>query len=69
MDVSRKLGCGPRHRHDLDRRQVEAFAEKIDVDELKQFARAKPPQQFGARIKAEMAKWGKVVHAAKLKIE
>jgi tripartite-type tricarboxylate transporter receptor subunit TctC len=27
------------------------------------------PDEFGARIKAEMAKWGKVVHDAKLKIE
>jgi tripartite-type tricarboxylate transporter receptor subunit TctC len=27
------------------------------------------PDQFGARIKTEMAKWGKVVQAAKLKIE
>ena len=30
---------------------------------------ANTPNQFGARIKTEMAKWGKVVHAAKLKIE
>jgi tripartite-type tricarboxylate transporter receptor subunit TctC len=27
------------------------------------------PDQFGARIKTEMAKWGKVVQAAKLRIE
>ena len=27
------------------------------------------PDEFGARIKAEMTKWGKVVHDAKLKIE
>jgi tripartite-type tricarboxylate transporter receptor subunit TctC len=30
---------------------------------------ANTPDQFGARIKVEMEKWGKVVHAAKLKIE
>ena len=27
------------------------------------------PEEFGARIKSEMEKWGKVVHAANLKIE
>jgi tripartite-type tricarboxylate transporter receptor subunit TctC len=30
---------------------------------------ANSPAQFGARIKVEMAKWGKVVHDAKLRIE
>ena len=30
---------------------------------------ANTPAQFGAQIKAEMEKWGKVVHAAKLRIE
>jgi len=30
---------------------------------------ANTPQEFGVRIKAEMEKWGKVVRAAKLKIE
>jgi tripartite-type tricarboxylate transporter receptor subunit TctC len=30
---------------------------------------ANSPQQFGARIKTEMDKWGKVVHASNLKIE
>ncbi len=30
---------------------------------------ANTPDQFGARIKTEMEKWGKVVHAAKLRIE
>ena len=30
---------------------------------------ANSPQQFGVRIKAEMDKWAKVVHAANLKIE
>ena len=27
------------------------------------------PDEFGLRIKTEMAKWGKVVHDAKLRIE
>jgi tripartite-type tricarboxylate transporter receptor subunit TctC len=30
---------------------------------------ANTPEQFGTRIKSEMAKWAKVVHDAKLKIE
>ena len=30
---------------------------------------ANTPAEFGARIKVEMAKWAKVVHDAKLKIE
>jgi tripartite-type tricarboxylate transporter receptor subunit TctC len=30
---------------------------------------ANSPTEFGARIKVEMAKWGKVVHDAKLRIE
>ncbi len=30
---------------------------------------ANPPAEFGTRIKVEMEKWGKVVRAAKLKIE
>ena len=30
---------------------------------------ANTPAEFGARIKVEMEKWGKVVRAAKLKIE
>jgi tripartite-type tricarboxylate transporter receptor subunit TctC len=30
---------------------------------------ANTPAQFGTQIKAEMEKWGKVVHAAKLRIE
>jgi len=30
---------------------------------------ANTPAEFGARIKVEMEKWGKVVHGAKLKIE
>lgn len=30
---------------------------------------ANTPAEFGARIKVEMEKWGKVVHAAKLKVE
>ena len=42
---------------------------KEKLDALGFIPIANSPQQFGARIKAEMAKWGKVVHAAKLKIE
>jgi len=30
---------------------------------------ANTPDQFAARIKLEIEKWGKVVHDAKLKIE
>jgi tripartite-type tricarboxylate transporter receptor subunit TctC len=30
---------------------------------------ANTPAEFGARIKTEMAKWAKVVHEAKLRIE
>ncbi len=30
---------------------------------------ANKPEEFGARIKLEMEKWGKVVHDAKLRIE
>ena len=30
---------------------------------------ANKPEEFGARIKSEMAKWGKVVHDAHLRIE
>jgi tripartite-type tricarboxylate transporter receptor subunit TctC len=30
---------------------------------------ANSPAEFGARVKVEMEKWGKVVRAAKLKIE
>ena len=30
---------------------------------------ANTPEQFSVRIKSEMEKWGKVVHAAKLRIE
>ena len=42
---------------------------KEKLDALGFIPIANSPQQFGARIKAEMAKWGKVVHAANLKIE
>ena len=30
---------------------------------------ANKPQEFGARIKSEISKWGKVVHDANLRIE
>ena len=30
---------------------------------------ANKPEEFGARIKSEIAKWGKVVHDAHLRIE
>ena len=30
---------------------------------------ANKPEEFGARIKSEIAKWGKVVHDANLRIE
>ena len=41
--------------------------EKLDVLGFRGVANT--PAQFGAQIKSEMEKWGKVVHAAKLRIE
>jgi tripartite-type tricarboxylate transporter receptor subunit TctC len=42
---------------------------KAKLDTLGFRGVANTPAQFGAQIKSEMEKWGKVVHAAKLRIE
>ncbi len=56
----------------LHREIVKAVAQQDVADHLMQLGFvpvANKPEEFGARIKSEIAKWGKVVHDAHLRIE
>jgi len=63
----------PKEIVDLLYREIVKAVEQPDVREHLAALGFKPiantPDQFGARIKLEMGKWGKVVHDAKLRIE
>jgi tripartite-type tricarboxylate transporter receptor subunit TctC len=63
----------PKEIVDLLYREIAKAVAQPDVKErlttLGFKAIANTPDEFGVRIKAEMEKWGKVVHDAKLKIE
>ena len=54
-------------------RDIAKIVAQPDVKAKLDGARLRPvantPAQFGTQIKVEMEKWGKVVRAAKLKIE
>jgi tripartite-type tricarboxylate transporter receptor subunit TctC len=63
----------PREIVDLLHREVVKAVAQPEVKEklgaLGFIPIANTPEEFGARIKSEMAKWGKVVRDAKLRIE
>jgi len=63
----------PREIVDLIYREVAKAVAEPDVKQkltaLGFIPIANTPEEFSARIKTEMAKWGKVVHDAKLRIE
>jgi tripartite-type tricarboxylate transporter receptor subunit TctC len=63
----------PKEIVDLLYREIAKAVAQPDVRERLAVLGFKPvantPEEFGARIKLEIAKWGKVVHDAKLKIE
>jgi tripartite-type tricarboxylate transporter receptor subunit TctC len=63
----------PKEIVDLLYREIAKAVAQPDVRERLAVLGFKPvantPEEFGARIKLEIAKWGKVVQDAKLKIE
>jgi tripartite-type tricarboxylate transporter receptor subunit TctC len=63
----------PKEIVDLLYREIAKAVAQPDVKERLAVLGFKPvantPEEFGARIKLEIAKWGKVVHDAKLRIE
>ena len=63
----------PKEIVDLLYREIAGIVAQPDVTERLTVLGFRPvantPDQFGARIKLEMEKWGKVVHDAKLRIE
>jgi tripartite-type tricarboxylate transporter receptor subunit TctC len=63
----------PKDIVDLLQREIAKIVAQPDVkeklDTLGFIAVANKPEEFGARIKSEMEKWGKVVRDAKLRVE
>jgi len=61
----------PKENHDLLYREIAGIVAQPDVKERLTLLAFRPvantPDQFAARIKLEIEKWGKVVHDAKLR--